>query len=138
MFFNNGTVRYVNAAHDLCGNPGVPACYSSVPTFELNEYDKTVQVLSEINLSPAYSVCCGSVGQTENGDIEYDIASDLNNPQTSTIQEVTSEPNPQLVWQMTIKGLLAYRGFRIPSLYPGVVWSQSAVATAHASAKRNN
>jgi arylsulfate sulfotransferase len=135
MIFNNGTVRYVDAANTLCGNPGVPACYSSVPIFQLNEYDKTVQVLSEINLSPSYSVCCGSVGQLANGDIEYDIAADVASPMTSTVQEVTSAQNPQPVWQMTIKGILAYRAFRIPSLYPGVVWSQSALATAHAAAK---
>jgi hypothetical protein len=38
------------------------------------------------------------------------------------------------VWQMNITGQLAYRGFRIPSLYPGVVWTQSAIATANANA----
>jgi arylsulfate sulfotransferase len=135
MFFNNGTVRYVDAANTVCGNPGVPACYSSVPVFQLNEYDKTVQVLSEINLSPAYSVCCGSAGVLANGDIEYDIAANIATPMTSTIQEVTSAQNPQPVWQMTIKGILAYRGFRIPSLYPGVVWTQSALATAQAAAQ---
>jgi len=135
LFFNNGTVRDVDDANDLCGNTGVPACYSSVPVFQLNEYDKTVRVLSEINLSPVYSVCCGSVSQLANGDIEYDIAADIASPMTSTIDEVTSADNPQLVWQMTIKGILAYRAFRIPSLYPGVVWSQSALATAQAVVK---
>ena len=135
IFFNNGTVRDVDDANDLCGNAGVPACYSSVPVFQVNEYDKTVQVLSEIDLSPVYSVCCGSVGQLANGDIEYDIAADLATPMTSTIQEVVSAQNPQLVWEMTIKGILAYRAFRIPSLYPGVVWSQSALATAQAVVK---
>jgi arylsulfate sulfotransferase len=135
MFFNNGTVRYVDAANDYCGGPGLPSCYSSVPIFELNEYTKTVQILFEHNLSPAYSLCCGSVGQLSNGDLEYDIALDVNNPNTSTIQEITQEQNPQLVWQMTIKGELAYRGFRIPSLYPGVEWTQSAIAAANASVK---
>jgi hypothetical protein len=92
-------------------------------------------VLSEINLSPVYSVCCGSVGQLDNGDTEYDIAADIATPNTSTIQEVTSAQTPELVWQMTVKGIVAYRGFRIPSLYPGVVWTQPALATAYGAAK---
>ena len=43
-------------------------------------------------------------------------------PGVSYMQEVTQEQNPQLLWQMNIAGQLAYRGFRIPSLYPGVQW----------------
>ena len=135
LLFNNGTVRYVDANNTLCGTPGVPSCYSSVPVFQVNEYDKSVQVLSEINLSPAYSVCCGSVGQLDNGDTEYDIAADVSTPNTSTIQEVTPAQTPELVWQMTVKGILAYRGFRIPSLYPGVVWTRPALAMAYGAAK---
>jgi len=34
------------------------------------------------------------------------------------------------VWQMNVTGQLVYRGFRIPSLYPGVEWTQSAIANA--------
>jgi hypothetical protein len=32
---------------------------------------------------------------------------------------------------MNITGQLAYRGFRIPSLYPGVEWTQAAIAAAN-------
>jgi hypothetical protein len=35
--------------------------------------------------------------------------------------EVTRD-GKQTVWQMDIQGQLAYRGYRIPSLYPGVQW----------------
>jgi hypothetical protein len=134
MFFNNGNNRLVDADDDDCGTPGLTACYSSVPVFQLNEYTNTAQLLEETNLSPAYSVCCGNANLLANGDLEYDVAADVNSPNVSYIQEVTQEQNPQLVWQMNINGQLAYRGFRIPSLYPGVEWTQSAIATANASA----
>ncbi len=134
MFFNNGNNRLVDANNDVCGTSGLTACYSSVPVFQLNEYTNTAQVMQETNLSPAYSVCCGSTNLLSNGDLEYDVADDVNTPDVSFIQEITQEPNPQLVWQMNISGQLAYRGFRIPSLYPGVEWTQSAIATANAGA----
>jgi hypothetical protein len=35
---------------------------------------------------------------------------------------------------MNVTGQLMYRGFRLTSLYPGVVWTQAAIATANANA----
>jgi len=135
LFFNNGNDRLMNTNNQVCGSAGVPACYSSVPIFQLNEYTRTAQVLQETNLSPDYSICCGNADLLANGDLEYDVAANVNTPYVSSIQEVTAEKPPQLVWQMNITGQLAYRGFRIPSLYPGVDWTQSAIATANANAK---
>jgi arylsulfate sulfotransferase len=126
----------VDAANDVCGTPGFIPCYSSVPVFELNEITKTTQVVSEQKLSSAYSICCGSASQLSNGDLEYDVAFDIYTPGLSFVQEVTQQATPQLVWQMNIAGQLAYRGFRIPSLYPGVEWTQSAIAAANVSAVR--
>lgn len=134
MFFNNGNNRLVDTSNDVCGTAGLPQCYSSVPIFELNEYASTAQILSEDSLSPAYSICCGNASQLANGDIEYDVAVDVNTPNQSYIQEVTQEQTPQLVWQLNVTGQLMYRGFRIPSLYPGVEWTQSAIATANPAA----
>jgi len=133
MFFNNGNNRLINASNQICGGTGVTPCYSSVPIFQLNEYTKTAQVLWEDKLTPAYSICCGNVNQLSNSDLEWDVAYDLNTPNVSYIQEVTQEQTPQLLWQMNITGQLAYRGFRIPSLYPGVEWTQSAIAAANAT-----
>jgi hypothetical protein len=62
------------------------------------------------------------------------VALDVDTPNQSYVQEVTQEQTPQLVWQLNVTGQLMYRGFRIPSLYPGVVWTQSAIATANANA----
>lgn len=134
MVFNNGNNRLVDSNNDVCGTPGFAACYSSVPVFELNESASTAQVLSEINLSPTYSICCGNASKLVNGNIEYDVALDVNTPNASFIQEVAPGPTPQLVWQMNVNGQLLYRGFRIPSLYPGVQWTSSAIATANAGA----
>jgi arylsulfate sulfotransferase len=122
MFFNNGNNRLVDTNNDVCGSAGVIPCYSSVPIFQLNEYDKTASVLWEDNLSPAYSVCCGDALILVNGDVEFDIADDVNNPNLSYIEEVTPTPAPELIWRMNISGQLVYRGMRIPSLYPGQVW----------------
>lgn len=133
MFFNNGINRLVDTNNDVCGTLGLTPCYSSIPIFQLNEYTKTAQVLEGTSLSPAYSFCCGSTNLLANGDLEYDVADDLNTPNLSYTQEMTEGQVPLLVWQMNITGQLACRGFRIPSLYPGVERTQSAIATANAN-----
>ena len=94
MFFNNGNDRLIDASNDVCGTAGFTACYSSVPILALNESAKTAQVLWETNLSPHYSICCGSASQLPNGNVEYDVAFDENTPNESFIQEVTQEPIP--------------------------------------------
>lgn len=137
LFFNNGNDRLVDQNGDLCSTPGTVNCYSSVPIFTVNEYARTAQVQWEDNLSPAYSICCGGASILLNSDVEYDVAYDLNTPGTSYVQEVTQQQNPQLVWQMNISGPLAYRAFRIPSLYPGVVWTQTAIAVSETSSPQS-
>jgi len=133
MFFNNGNSRLLDATNDACDAPGFTACYSSVPAFELNESAKTAHLVSEASLAPHYSFCCGDALTLPNGNVEYDVAADSLTPGQSYIQEVIPGPTPPLVWQMTVDGVLVYRGFRIPSLYPGVTWTQSAITAANAS-----
>jgi len=106
----------------MCGTPGFIACYSSVPMFQLDELNKTASVLSEVNLGPDYSICCGDALILPNGDTEYDVALDVNTPNVSYIEEITPAQTPELVWRMNVEGQIAYRGMRIPSLYPGQVW----------------
>lgn len=124
MFFNNGTGRLMNSNNVSCGSPGVAACYSSVPLFQLNEYTKTAQLVWEDNIYGALSQCCGDARIQPNGNVEFDVADDINSTTAnlSYIEEVTQTQTPELVWRMNIVGQLAYRGFRIPSLYPGQVW----------------
>jgi arylsulfate sulfotransferase len=121
MMFDNGNGRIVDALGTQCGAPGAPACYSRPVIFQLDETSKTAQILWQYKL-PIFSGCCGSINVLENGNAEYDIALVSTAPFTSRIQEVTQDSAPQLVWQMDLTGQLAYRAFRIPSLYPGVEW----------------
>jgi arylsulfate sulfotransferase len=136
MFFNNGNNRLMNSSNLICSSPGVGTCYSSVPVFQVDEFAKTATVLSEVFPS-FYSICFGDASILPNGNTEFDVAFDITGPpNTSHIQEVT--PTHDLVWQMDIHQQLAYRGLRIPSLYPGQVWpavaqsdpAQNAAATA--------
>jgi len=129
MFFNDGNNRLMDSNNDVCGSAGVGACYSSVPIFQLNESAMTATVLWEDNLLPFYSLCCGDALLLPNGDMEVDIADDQTvNPGTSVIQEATQTATPELVWEMQIQNQLAYRGMRIPSLYPGQVWPAAALS----------
>ncbi|MFI5057701.1 MAG: aryl-sulfate sulfotransferase [Candidatus Acidiferrales bacterium] len=122
MMFDNGNNRIMDSKGTICGSPGAPACYSRPVLFQLDETSKTAQILWQDKL-PAFSFCCGSVGTLDNGDAEFDVAIAPTVPPGSLIQEVTQDLSPRLVWQMEVYGQLAYRAFRIPSLYPGVQWN---------------
>jgi arylsulfate sulfotransferase len=127
MFFDNGNNRLMDSNDDVCGTAGVGPCYSSVEVVQLDESTNTATVLWEDNLLPAYSICCGDALVLPNGDDEFDVAYDVGTPGFSHIEEVT--PTQELVWKMDIQGQLAYRGFRIPSLYPDQVWPATAQST---------
>ncbi len=135
MFFNDGNSRLVNSSGTVCGSAGVVRCYTSVPVFEVNEYTKTAQVEMEDNLSPAYSLCCGDALVLSNGDFEYDVPYNISTPNVSYVQEVSQLQNPQLLWQMNINNQLAYRAFRVPSLYPGIQWTQAAITAAETAGR---
>jgi hypothetical protein len=73
--------------------------------------------------TPDYSVFGGNAEVLKNGNVEYDECSSAAFPaNNSKILEVTQASPPQTVWQMQIAGQFAYRGFRLPSLYPEVQW----------------
>ncbi|MGO9167019.1 MAG: aryl-sulfate sulfotransferase [Candidatus Sulfotelmatobacter sp.] len=132
MFFNDGNGRLMDSNNDVCGTAGVGACYSSVPIFQLDESALTATVLWEDNLLPYFSFCCGDALLLPNGDMEVDIAFAGFTPGMSDIQEATQTQTPELVWEMQVSNQLAYRGFRIPSLYPGQIWP----ATTQSNARR--
>jgi arylsulfate sulfotransferase len=119
MLFDNGNSRIVDSNGTACGSPGAASCYSRPVLFQLDETSKTAQILWQDKLS-LFSGCCGSINTLENGDAEFDIALAPIQPSGSRIQEVTQELVPRLVWQMDVIGQLAYRAFRMPSLYPPV------------------
>ncbi len=119
--FDNGNSRIVDSKGTACGSPGAIPCYSRGVIFQLEEMAKTAQILWQDKLSN-FGLCCGSINQLDNQNIEFDIALLSAISQASRVQEVTQEQDPRLVWQMDILGQLAYRAFRMPSLYPGVQW----------------
>ena len=109
-----------------CGPPVPPApdCYSRATIFQIDE-STNVASLQWQYLPGFFSFWGGSIDVLSNGDVEFDSTapSDFAGSQ---IMEVTQTDSPQVVWQMNIvgAGLGAYRGYRIPSLYPGVTWQQ--------------
>jgi arylsulfate sulfotransferase len=120
--WDNGNLR-TDSTGVVCGStPTAPACYSRATIFQIDESTNLASVLWE-DLPGFYSFWGGSIVQLSNGDVEFDMT-DPADTDSSQIMEVTQSPNPQVVWQMNIGGANAYRGYRIPSLYPGVTWQQ--------------
>jgi arylsulfate sulfotransferase len=121
---DNGDDR-IFASGSGCISPGNPGClYSSIPVYQIDENAMTA-TLTFHQIVPAlqYNFFGGSVDLLGNGNIEYDLCG-LNNVvgSGSYIYEVTPQSTPQTVWTMQITGTNAYRGVRMPSLYPGVQW----------------
>jgi arylsulfate sulfotransferase len=120
--YDDGNYRF-NGNGVACGSSSTaPACYSRGTIFQIDESSSAATLLWQ-DAPGFYSFWGGSIGALSNGDIEFD-SSDPFNAASSLILEVTPSENPQTVWQMKINGENAYRGFRIPSLYPGITWNQ--------------
>lgn len=97
-------------------------CFSTIPVFRIDENAKTATLTFHQKLGPSlYSFFGGNAELLNNGNYEYDLAGV--GISTSDIFEVTPEKlNPTTVWHMDLTSNNAYRGFRLPSLYPGVQW----------------
>jgi arylsulfate sulfotransferase len=126
--WDNGNLR-IEPDGTACGStPTAPACYSRATIFQVDEQSHLASLLWQ-NLPGFYSQWGGSIGSLANGNVEFDMTSPVDqatpvNQSTSQIMEMTQTDNPQVVWQMNISGANAYRGHRIPSLYPGVTWQK--------------
>ncbi len=104
-----------------CGASGAPACYTTIPVWQIDENAKTATLtFHQILPVSEYSFFGGNTDQLANGDVEYDLCSQGGN---SAVYEVTQTSSPQTVWSMQVVGTNMYRAFRIPSLYPGVQWT---------------
>lgn len=105
-----------------CNTAGQPAClYTTIPVFQIDENAKTARLTShQILPTNLYSYFGGNTELLKNGDIEYDLAG--TSTTDSDIFEVTPTATPQTVWHLHSSGSQAYRGYRLPSLYPGVQW----------------
>ncbi len=124
-FMDNGDYR-TDSTGLRCGLvpyvPNSPPCYTRGVIFQIDESALTASVVWE-DLPGIYSPWGGSAGVLSNGDAEFDLTQPAG-VASSQIMEVTQTAIPQTVWQLNITGENAYRGYRIPSLYPGVTWTQ--------------
>jgi arylsulfate sulfotransferase len=120
VVFDDGDDR-VFPAGVTCGTSPAPPCfYSTVPLFQIDEMAKTA-TLTFHAAAPKYSFFGGNAEVLKNTDVEY--CDSAGGPGVAgDIYEVTQDSTAQTVWQMLITGQYAYRGQRIPSLYPGVQW----------------
>ncbi|MGC1684277.1 MAG: aryl-sulfate sulfotransferase [Candidatus Acidiferrales bacterium] len=123
VLFDNGDDRGVSVvAGGTCGVAGQPACYSTVSLLQLDEAAMTA-TLAFHPTTQDYSWFGGNAEVLNNGNMEYDECGATALPaDNAKIFEVTQTLPPQTVWEMQIAGQYAYRGFRLPSLYPGVQW----------------
>jgi arylsulfate sulfotransferase len=121
--FDNGDDRGAAVvAGGTCGVAGQPACYSTVPVFNIDETAKTATFVVHPTTED-YSFFGGSADVLPNGNLEYDECSNGSlAPTQGTILEVTQSSSPQTIWKMVISTQYSYRGIRIGSLYPGVQW----------------
>jgi len=120
VLFDNGDDRF-SATGLSCGGSGQPVClYSTVPLLQLDESAMTA-TLTFHETAPAYSFFGGNAELLKNGDIEF--CESASGPGTAgDIYEVTQDSPSQTIWHMHVTGQYAYRGFRLPSFYPGVQW----------------
>jgi len=120
--YDDGNLR-IDANGVACGSSAsAPACYSRAVIFKIDESTRIASVTWQ-DLPGFFSPWGGSIGTLSNGDVEF-ASSQPFNTVASQIMEVTPTDIPQTVWQMNIAGESAYRGKRIPSLYPGVTWQK--------------
>ena len=127
--YDDGNLR-IDSTGTACDQNASPStCYSRATIFQIDENTNQAQLLWDYAPGPPWSPPVffsdwgGSIGTLSNGDVEFDSTDPLNLGH-SLIMEVTQTGAPQIVWEMSIIGQSAYRGLRMPSLYPGVAWQQ--------------
>ena len=123
-----------------CGNSiPPPGAFTRGAIFAIDETAMTaslawqyvVQMFGQNNVD-AYSFWGGNVRYLMNGNIEICASEPVpvgapipNQDPPSQVIELTPPPgSPQTVWQMQITTGGTYRAYRIPSLYPGVIWAK--------------
>ena len=110
--FDNGNSRIMTASGAMCGTRGQPACYSTVPVYEVDEANHRATVVWRDKL-PFFSFAVGNVQVFDNGDVWFDAG--YVNGKTTVIREVTMAPTPQTVIEMDVNRAV-YRAIHLPSL----------------------
>jgi arylsulfate sulfotransferase len=120
--FDDGDWRILNSQGTTCHGAPFPTCYSRATIFQLDESTMQAQLLWQ-DLPGLYTFWGGSINQLQNGNVEFDMSEPFPPPTLGArVMEVTQTDDPQVVWQMDLPGGFSYRTYRIPSLYPNVIW----------------
>lgn len=129
--FDNGNDRCF-AMPGGCGatSPPPPPAFSRGAILTIDETAMQASVAWQYLLNE-YSFWGGNVVPLANGDIEICASEPVpigapppTSDTPSQVVELTNSPGgPQVVWRMTVTSGGAYRSYRIPSLYPGVIWT---------------
>jgi arylsulfate sulfotransferase len=126
--FDNGDERVYASNGTICSyynNGGTPGCYSRPVIFQVDESTMVANVVWADPLQ-YFGTWGGAINQFSNGNVEFELNAPLFPPApnlASYIQEVTGT-SKEVVWQMNFfpAAALAYRAYRVPSLYNGVTW----------------
>lgn len=113
--FDNGNSRVLDGSGAMCGTTGEPACYSTVPIYQIDEVNHTATLLWRDTL-PFFSPAVGNMQVLDNGDVWLN-AGFVDGSSHAIIREVTMEPTPQTVLQMDVDEPV-YRAVHLPSLLP--------------------
>ena len=124
ILFDNGNDRFFPSGQASCGTLTTTTCYSTVPLLQLDETAKTATIALNPT-APVFSFFGGNAAVLNNGNVEYCESAGNHG---GAIYEVTRDSNAKEIWEMqsVIDSAqlypFAYRGQRIPSMYPGVQW----------------
>ena len=111
--FDNGNSRVLDTSGAMCGTSGEPACYSTVPIYQVDEVNHTATVVWRDTL-PFFSSSVGNMQVLGNGDVWFDAGS-VNGNAEAIVREVTMDSNPQTVLEMHVNRRV-YRAVYMPSL----------------------
>jgi arylsulfate sulfotransferase len=129
--FDNGNDRcYAMPGGCAATSPPPPPPFSSAAILKIDETAMQASVAWRYPLNQ-YSFWGGNVMVLSNGDLEICASEPVPigspPPKTDTpsqVLELAAGPSGiQIVWQMSVTSGGAYRSYRIPSLYPGVIWA---------------
>jgi hypothetical protein len=106
-----------------CGTGSAPAClYSTVAVLQINETAMTATLEThQVVPTNLYNFFGGNAQVLPNGNLEYELCG-LPGAPNSQIIETLDQNTLQTVWNLKFPAQYTYRGYRLPSLYPGVQW----------------
>lgn len=110
--FDNGNGRILDVSGAQCGTRGQPACYSTVPIYEVDERNHLARLVWRDKL-PFFSAAVGNIQVLDNGNLWFDAG--FVNKKRTVIREVTTQSTPQTVLEIDVNRRV-YRAIHLPAL----------------------